>query len=104
MRPYTIEQDPIYGKTSRFADPAEELQAVEQASELVKEYALTAEMLPPETMSRGNQGDEPSYTRVINLKGAYPGDEALRRISTLISNTIPVNRVTFEIGSKNPPL
>lgn len=59
---------------------------------------LVVELFPPEIMSVGVQGDEKTYTRVINLRGRNPGWEVLGKISSAISadTRIEINRVTFE--------
>ncbi len=93
---YIKENDPVYGNVYRFLGEGEEVAAVDEANAIVKEYGLTAEMLPVEIMRRGVQGDEGTYTRVIMLKGTFLTDEKLSELSTKISNTIPVNTVVFE--------
>ena len=68
-----------------------------RANEIASPHGLRAEFLGSDLFSVGVGGDERSYTRVVNLIGTDPGDEVLAKISREISNTLPINRVTFEI-------
>lgn len=99
---YTTFKDPLYGNTTKFEDPEEEKAAIDEIDEIIASYGLTSYMLPPNIMVRGNQGDEPSYTRTVVLKGEFPGHEVLSALSTKISNRVPVNTVNFEIASSEP--
>ncbi len=69
---------------------------LQKANELVAPYGLRAEIFP-DLFSVGVQGDGRTYTPIINLIGPHPGDEVLKKLSTEISNTLPVNRVTIQI-------
>jgi GMP synthase PP-ATPase subunit len=69
------------------------------ANEIAGKHGLKAEFLEG-IQSVGVGGDERSYTPVICLVGPFPGHEILAKISSEISNHIPVNRVTFELASK----
>ena len=73
----------------------EEQQALNLISLIIKDYDLEAS-LPKGWMSRGTQGDEPTYTRVVVIKGDFPGYDVLRKLSTAICNAVPVNKVCFE--------
>lgn len=93
-----VEKDPIYGNIYRFATKEEENQALEEIQKIISPHALMATFLPESIMSRGVQGDEGTYTRVILLSGSvYPDYEVLQEISTKITNAIPINKVVFEI-------
>lgn len=83
-------------------DPSEivTLEAYEtlaKANELASVHGLKAEFLSDDALSVGVQGDQRTYTPVINLVGPWPGDDVLRRLSTEISNTVKVNRVTYTV-------
>lgn len=75
-----------------------------RANEIVVPYELRAEIFEDPIRSVGVGGDERTYTPVINLIGSFPGYEILAKISSEISNTLPINRVTFQLASrvKNP--
>ena len=61
-------------------------------------HGLRASFLGDEsTMSVGVGGDNRSYTRVIVLEGLFPDYETLAKISTQISNSTGINRVTFNL-------
>lgn len=61
-------------------------------------YGLRANFLGDENrMSVGVGGDNRSYTRIIVLEGSFPGWEKLADVSTKISNSTRINRVTFNI-------
>ena len=67
-----------------------------RANEIVAPYGLQAELLP-DIFSVGVQGDNRSYLPVIVLKGPFPGWDVIQKVSTEIPNTLPVNRVTYDI-------
>ncbi len=69
------------------------------ATEIVVPYGLEVEIFP-DIFSVGVQGDSRTYTPVVNLIGPFPGHEVLAKISTEISNTALVNRVTFQLAEK----
>lgn len=50
-------------------------------------------------MAVGVTGDARAYTPVINLKGPFPGYNELARLSTEISNTLPIIKVTYELAN-----
>lgn len=83
------------GNVYRFRTTAEEVEALEIIQKIVAPFDLTAQILPPDIMSRGTQGDEPTYTRVVLLTGANPGWDVLSDLSIKISNSVPINRVLF---------
>ena len=91
------EIDPAMGNVYRFRTAEEEAEALELIKDIVSPYNLSAEMLSSNIMARGTQGDEPTYTRVILLKGVYLDDKILEDVSTKITNIIPVNTVLIEI-------
>jgi hypothetical protein len=68
-----------------------------KANELASAYGLKAELLSDDAFSVGVQGDQRTYTPVITLVGPWPGNVALRRLSTEICNTVKVNRVTYTV-------
>lgn len=77
--------------------PDEEILRI--ANEIAVPYGLVAEILTG-IYSVGVQGDEGTYTPVINLIGKFPGHNALEKISNEITNRMLVNRVTFQIAKK----
>lgn len=90
------EKDPTYGTIYRFKTQPEIEEALNKISSIIQPFDLKPEILPSEVMSRGVQGDEGTYTRVLVLKGKNPGWDILQEISTKITNTIPINRVLFD--------
>lgn len=70
-----------------------------RVNEIVAPYKLVAEIFGG-IRSVGVQGDERSYTPVVNLIGPFPGWETLDTIKSEISNTLPINRVTYQIAVK----
>ena len=70
-----------------------------RANEITAPYELRAEIFE-DIMSVGVGGDERTYTQVINLIGSFPGYKILAKISSEISNVLPINRVTFQLASK----
>ncbi len=76
-----------------------EVETLKMANEIVAPHGLRAEFLG-DVHSVGVGGDCRSYTRVIVLVGPYPGEEILASLSTKISNTTRINRVTFELTRK----
>ena len=72
---------------------------VEAVNKISEPFGLKAEILP-NSMSVGVGGDNRSYTPVVNLSGPFPGWDILEKVSLEITNTLPVNRVTFEIETK----
>lgn len=77
---------------------AEEQELLRKANELVAPYRLKAEFLGDDVHSVGVQGDQRTYTRVINLIGEYPGADVLRKVSSEISGILRINRTTIEIS------
>jgi len=75
----------------------ESYEILTKANELASAYGLKAEFLSDDAFSVGVQGDQRTYTPVINLIGPWPGNDVLRRLSTEISNTVKVNRVTYSV-------
>ncbi len=94
-----IKEETNLGNTYRFLGPGEEARAITMANEILLPYGFTAEMMPENIMSRGNQGDHPSYTRVICITGPFVKTELLQKISVELTNKIPVNRIMFDFSS-----
>lgn len=74
-----------------------ETEILEAANKIVGLYGLKAEFLG-NVYSVGVGGDNRTYTRTLVLMGPNPGDEILASLSTKISNTLGINRVTFELA------
>jgi len=68
---------------------------LQKTNEIAGKHNLSAEILP-EALSVGVQGDNRTYLPVIVLKGEFPGWDILRQVSTEITNTVNVNRVTYD--------
>lgn len=70
-----------------------------KARELATPLGLTAEWLgnPDTVKSVGVGGDFRTYTPILVLTGAHPGDDELAALATEICNHTGVNRVTFEL-------
>ena len=73
----------------------EDTELLEKTNKIVEPYGLTAEILP-DISSVGVQGDSRTYSPVMVLKGPFPGWDILEKLSTEISNTTQVNRVTYD--------
>ena len=71
---------------------------LEKANRIVSPYGLRAEIFE-DILSVGVGGDERSYMPVINIIGKFPGYKNLSKISSEITNVLPVNRVTFQIAT-----
>jgi hypothetical protein len=57
--------------------------------------------VPEGVFAVGVQGDKRTYCPVVFLTyGEFPGYDHISRISTAISNTLPVNRVTLNLTHK----
>lgn len=72
-----------------------DLVILQTANEIVAASGLQAEFLG-DAMAVGVVGDHRAFTRVINLSGPFPGWDHLAQLSTQISNTLPIVRVTYE--------
>ena len=72
---------------------------IEEVDKIVAPYGLHAEILG-DRCSVGVGGDERSYTLTVNLIGVFPGNEVLARLSSEISSTLPINRVTFQLSQQ----
>jgi GMP synthase PP-ATPase subunit len=70
------------------------------ANEIARPFNLKAEIFP-DIYSVGVQGDEGTYSPVVNLVGPFPGNKALEKISNEITSRLPVNRVTIQIAKKS---
>ena len=70
---------------------------LQRVTEMVAPHGLRAEIFPG-IFSVGVQGDDRTYTPVVNLIGPHPGNDVLATLGTRISNELPINRVTFEIA------
>jgi len=77
----------------------EESEILDKANAIVGAHGLRAEFLG-DVMSVGVQGDNRTYTRVLCLIGPNPGNETLAALSTEITNTIKINRVSYELVRK----
>lgn len=80
--------------------PEEEQKVITTAQEIAGPYGFIVELLPSNVMSKGVQGDESTYTRVLILLGPKYEIETLEHVSTQITNAVPVNRVLYEIAKK----
>lgn len=72
---------------------------VESVDKIVSLCGLYAE-IPPNIRSVGVGGDERTYLPCVFLVGPFPGWKILAELSTEITNTLPVNRVTYELLRK----
>ena len=68
---------------------------------IVARYHLLASV-PEGIFSTGVQGDERTYTPIVMLIGKMPDYDVLEKISSEITNTMPVNRVVISIAVKDP--
>lgn len=73
-----------------------EQEILQKANEMIASHGLTAEILP-DLFSVGVQGDGRTYTPILNLIGPHPGNDVLKKLSTELSNNLPINRVTIQI-------
>ena len=64
--------------------------------EIVEKYYLQAECLD-NIFTVGVGGDERTYAPAFVLVGPFPGYDVLAKVSSEISNKLPVNRVTFQL-------
>ena len=94
---YVEEKHPKLGRIIRLNSEEEQTFVLAKVIEIAKSYGLEAELFPKSVMSRGVQGDEGTYTRVVNLKGTFKNYGLLGKISTEISNAVPINKVVFQI-------
>jgi P2-related tail formation protein len=101
---FKMEISTSLGKVWKFEDPEEEKEALRLANQIIQSFGLKAEMLPKEHMSRGAQGDEPTYTRIILLTGPLIDQNVLAELSTSITNKVPVNKILFEIRDERKNL
>ncbi len=70
-----------------------------KVNEIVAPYGLTAE-IPLGINSVGVGGDERTYTPIVILIGEFPGYDVLDQLKSEICNTLPINRVTFQLAVK----
>lgn len=70
-----------------------------KANEIATRHGLSVEFLG-NIQSVGVQGDNRTYTPVLVLVGLFPGWEIIEAVSTEITNTVDVNRVTYELARK----
>ncbi|MEK7150646.1 MAG: hypothetical protein AAB783_00400 [Patescibacteria group bacterium] len=68
-----------------------------RANEIAQRYGLSVE-IPEGIQSVGVGGDERTYTPIVFLIGPFPGWEVIEKISSEISSTLPINRVTYQIA------
>ena len=66
-----------------------------EAKRIAGQCGLEVEILE-ETFSVGVGGDIRTYTPVINVSGPFPVHDVLEKVSNEITNTLPINRVTYE--------
>ena len=78
--------------------PEEAAQHLATANEIANPVGLTAEYLG-NARAVGVVGDNRAFTPVINLIGLFPGHDVLAEVSTKISNTIPIVKVTYEFAA-----
>ena len=71
---------------------------LEEVQKVASKYGLKAELLPEDIFSVGVQGDFRTYLPAVVLTGTFPGWDVINQISTEITNTLPVNRVTYDIS------
>lgn len=69
------------------------------AGEIAGKWNLKAEIFE-NIFSVGVGGDEGTYMPVVNLVGPFPGHEIIEKISIEITNTLPVNRVTYQVAER----
>lgn len=80
----------------------ERLRVIAAANKISLPHGLVSDLLGGgEIMSTGVQGDARTYTPVIVLIGWFPGWEVLSKVSNQITNTLPVNRVTWMAACKD---
>ena len=70
-----------------------------KAEEIAAREDLKVEFLE-DVQSVGVGGDDRTYTPVLVLIGPFPGWDVLAKISTEITNTVHVNKVTYELASR----
>jgi len=79
-----------------------EAEIVTRANEVVGPYGLRAEVMP-DINSVGVQGDGRVYLPVLNLIGPMQTDDPrLPVLSSVLTNTLPISRVTLEIAMADP--
>jgi len=71
---------------------------VQEANAIAAPHGLTAEILEG-VRTVGVQGDNRTYLPAIVLRGKFPGWDAIRTVSTEITNSLSVNRVTYDVTS-----
>ena len=79
--------------------PEEAARHLATANEIAAPAGLTAEYLGI-ARAVGVVGDNRALTPVINLMGLFPGYDVLAEVSTRISNTIPIVKVTYEFAAR----
>jgi hypothetical protein len=70
--------------------------------EMVKPFGLDA-IIFNDVLSVGVQGDQRTVTPVACLIGRFPGHKVLDKLSSEISNALPINRVTYELKKASRP-
>lgn len=70
-----------------------------KANEIAGKHGLSVE-IPEDIQSVGVGGDERTYTPIAMLSGPFPGWEVIAQVSSEISSTLPINRVTYEFARK----
>lgn len=66
-----------------------------RANNIATKYHLRAELLPVHSV--GVQGDERTYRPVVVLIGPFPGWDIIEKVSSELTNTLELNRVTYQI-------
>ena len=74
----------------------DESEILERANKMASPHGLKAEILGEDLFSVGVGGDQRSYTPIICLVGPFPGWDVIEKVSTQISNELPINRVTYQ--------
>ena len=72
---------------------------LKRANEIAAKHGLKAEFLG-DAHSVGVRGDDRAYLPVIVLVGPFPGWIVLEQVSSEITNTLEIGRVTYEFARK----
>ncbi|TSC90553.1 MAG: hypothetical protein G01um10142_378 [Parcubacteria group bacterium Gr01-1014_2] len=70
-----------------------------RANEIAAKHGLKAEFLG-DMQSVGVRGDDRAYLPVVVLVGSFPGWDVLEKVSSEITNTLEIGRVTYEFARK----
>lgn len=75
---------------------------LKKVNEIAAKHCLKAEFLG-DVHSVGVRGDERAYLPVVVLVGPFPGWNVLEQVSSEITNTLEVGRVTYEFARREEP-